>query len=72
MFLGELSTHYAFRATPKDSQRLEQSLSAFLSNSELIPIVILSVIFLKERTLEGITGAALVLGGILLLNLAKD
>jgi len=72
IFLGELSTHYAFRATPQDSQRLEQSITAFLSNSELIPIVILSVVFLKERTVEGITGAALVLGGILLLNLAKD
>jgi drug/metabolite transporter (DMT)-like permease len=72
MFSGELSTHYAFRATPEDSERLEQSITAFLSNSELIPIVILSVLFLKERTIEGITGAALVLGGILLLNLAKD
>lgn len=72
MFSGELSTHYAFRATPEDSERLEQSITAFLSSSELIPIVILSVLFLKERTIEGITGAALVLGGILLLNLAKD
>ncbi|HEV7394965.1 MAG TPA: hypothetical protein VGN86_00530 [Pyrinomonadaceae bacterium] len=72
MFAGELSTYFAFRTTPADSQRLEQSITVFLSNSELLPILVLSVLFLKEYSVEGAIGAVLVLGGLVLLNLAKD
>jgi drug/metabolite transporter (DMT)-like permease len=36
IYLGEICTHYAFRATPGDSQRLDQSITALAVSSCLI------------------------------------
>jgi|SRR5579864_1822222 len=72
MFLGEYSTYHSFRAAPSADRRLEQAITAFLSNSELVPIFLLSWIVLGERTGEGIIGSAFVFAGVLMLNASRS
>lgn len=72
LFFGSYSTFHAFRLVPGDTQRLEQTITVLLSNSEMLPILFLSILFLGERSMEGIVGAVLVLSGVVILHLSKD
>lgn len=71
MFIGEYCTYRAFAQAPADSQRVEQTLTVLLANSELVPIIVLSLVFLKEYSLPAILGAGLVLAGLTMLNMAR-
>jgi drug/metabolite transporter (DMT)-like permease len=71
MYLGEFATYSAIRIVPEQTQGLQQTLAVFLSNSELIPIIVLSYLFLHERTVEGFVGSVIVLGGLLAINAAS-
>jgi hypothetical protein len=68
MFLGEFATYSALNTAPEHTNGLQQTLAVFLSNSELIPIILLSYLFLHERTVEGFVGSVVVLAGLLAIN----
>jgi drug/metabolite transporter (DMT)-like permease len=68
MFLGEYATYSALDTAPEQTSGLQQTLAVFLSNSELIPIILLSYLFLHERTVEGLIGSVVVLAGLLTIN----
>jgi hypothetical protein len=68
MYLGEFATYSALNTAPEQNNGLQQTLAVFLSNSELIPIILLSYLFLHERTVEGFVGSVVVLAGLLAIN----
>lgn len=68
MFFGELATYFGFKSVPGDNQRIQQTLTVFLSNSEVVPITIISALILNYYSIEGIIGTILVVIGLYLVN----
>ena len=67
---GDILTLKSYAMTSGDS-RIQETIIAILSNSEIIPLMCLSYFILKEFAVEGFVGALVVFVGLSILNYAQ-
>jgi len=67
IFIGQIATSYGFRYVESIAS-VDQFIIAFFANGELLPILFLSYFVLHEFSYEGFIGAALVFGGLFIVN----
>jgi hypothetical protein len=67
---GDILTLKSYEMTSGDS-RIQETIIAILSNAEIIPLMCLSYVILKEFAVEGFIGAFVVFFGISILNCAQ-
>jgi len=71
IFVGEMFSHFAFGGIRDNPSVARSSIVAVLSNSEIVPVVLLSLFVLKEYDLLAILGIALLAIGLLVLNYSE-
>jgi drug/metabolite transporter (DMT)-like permease len=71
MFVGELATYYGFASATAPTNRAEHILTGLLANSELLPVLLVSIFIFKDVSPTAIIGCVLVLIGIGVLNSAR-
>jgi len=67
---GVISTLKSYQMTSGES-RIEETIVSILANAEIIPLIFLSYLILKEFTVEAIVGALTVFVGLSILNSAR-
>jgi uncharacterized membrane protein len=71
IFVGEMFSYFAFGGIRDSPSVARSSTVAVLSNSEIVPVVLLSLLVLREYDLLAILGIALLAIGLLVLNYSE-
>jgi len=71
IFAGEILSYYAFGGIRENSTVARSSTVAVLSNSEIVPVVLLSLLVLKEYDLLAMLGIVVLAVGLLILNYSE-
>jgi uncharacterized membrane protein len=71
IFAGEMFSYYAFGGIRDNPSVARSSTVAVLSNSEIVPVVLLSLFILKEYDLLAILGIVLLAIGLIILNYSE-
>jgi uncharacterized membrane protein len=71
IFIGEMFAYYAFGGIRDNPSVARSSTVAVLSNSEIVPVVLLSLLVLKEYDLLAIIGIVLLAIGLFVLNYSE-
>jgi hypothetical protein len=72
MCLGEVSAYYAFSAVRENFSVVRGSTVAILANSEVVPVILLSLFLLHEYTVDAFIGIIVLALGLFLMNFAES